>query len=117
MTDAGLLDDGRIALRFVLRQAQDDKLRQAQDDKLRHAQDDGLPKRAKGAATATLAIDPFGSPPTVTVEDAELAVAADPGWLRSAATTLRGTRLSSVRARRGDRVLVLTFGTASRFGV
>ncbi len=26
-------------------------------------------------------------------------------------------RLGSVRARRGDRVLVLTFGTASRFGV
>jgi len=90
VTDAGLLDDGRIALRFG-----------------------GLRKRGP----ATLAIDAFGSPPLVTLDDAEMAVAVDPGWLRSAATTLRGLRLTSVRARRGDRVLVLTFGGSSRFGV
>jgi predicted ribosome quality control (RQC) complex YloA/Tae2 family protein len=90
VTDAGLLDDGRIALRFG-----------------------GLRKRGP----ATLAIDAFGSPPVVTLDEAELAVAADPGWLRSLGTTLRGMRLSSVRARRGDRVLVLTFGGSSRFGV
>ncbi|HEX3465597.1 MAG TPA: NFACT RNA binding domain-containing protein [Candidatus Elarobacter sp.] len=90
VTDAGLLDDGRVALTFG-----------------------GLRKRGP----ATLAVDAFGSPPVVTLDDAELAVAVDPGWLRSAGTTLRGMRLTSVRARRGDRVLVLTFGTASRFGV
>jgi predicted ribosome quality control (RQC) complex YloA/Tae2 family protein len=90
VTDAGLLDDGRIALRFG-----------------------GLRK----GDPATLAVDAFGSPPVVTVGDTELAVAADPGWLRSAGTTLRGKRLTAVRARPGDRVLVLAFGTASRFGV
>jgi predicted ribosome quality control (RQC) complex YloA/Tae2 family protein len=90
VTDSGLLDDGRIALRFG-----------------------GLKKRGP----ATLAVEAFGSPPVVTLDDTELALAIDPGWLRSAGATLRGMRLTSVRARRGDRVLVLTFGTASRFGV
>jgi predicted ribosome quality control (RQC) complex YloA/Tae2 family protein len=90
VTDSGLLDDGRIALRFG-----------------------GLRKRGP----ATLAVEAFGSPPVVTLDDAELALAVDPGWLRSAGATLRGMRLTSVRARRGDRVLVLAFGTASRFGV
>src|ERR1700738_546537 len=90
VTDAGLLDDGRIALKFG-----------------------GLKQRGP----ATLAVEAFGSPPVVTLDDAELALAVDPGWLRSAAATLRGMRLTSVRARRGDRVLVLAFGTASRFGV
>ena len=90
VTDAGLLDDGRVAVRFG-----------------------GLRK----GSPATLAVDAFGSPPAVTVDDTELAVAADPGWLRSAGTALRGKRLTAVRARPGDRVLVLAFGTASRFGV
>jgi len=97
VTDVGLLDDGRVAVRF---------------GGLRHAKDD-----PKGRAQLTLAADPFGSPPVVTVEDLELALAVDPGWLRTVSTTLRGMRLLSVRARPGDRVLVLTFGTASRFGV
>ncbi|HTJ26956.1 MAG TPA: NFACT RNA binding domain-containing protein [Candidatus Limnocylindria bacterium] len=90
VTDAGLLDDGRVGLRFG-----------------------GM----KGRGPATLAIDAFGSPPLVTLEDRELALAVDPGWLRTAATALRGMRLGAVQARRGDRVLVLSFGTASRFGV
>lgn len=90
VTDAGLLDDGRVALRFG-----------------------GLRK----GAPATLAVDAFGSPPVVTLDDAELAVATDPGWLRAAGTALRGMRLTAVRARPGDRVLVLAFGAASRFGV
>ena len=94
VTDAGLLDDGRIAVRFATRAAQGGK-----------------------RSATTLAIDAFGSPPLVTVEDAELAVAVDPGWLRSAGATLRGMTLQSVRARPADRVLVLAFGTASRFGV
>ncbi|HTD33107.1 MAG TPA: NFACT family protein, partial [Candidatus Elarobacter sp.] len=98
VTDAGLLDDGRIALRF---------------GGLRPSTGSGQAKRGP----ATLAIDAFGSPPVVTLDEAELAVAADPGWLRSVGTALRGMRLTSVRARRGDRVLVLTFGGSSRFGV
>ncbi|HEY0393332.1 MAG TPA: NFACT RNA binding domain-containing protein [Candidatus Elarobacter sp.] len=97
VADAGLLDDGRVALRFALRQARDD--------------------RSRKRGPATLAIDAFGSPPVVTLDDAELALAPDPGWLRAAGQTLRGMRLTAVQARRGDRVLVLTFGTASRFGV
>jgi predicted ribosome quality control (RQC) complex YloA/Tae2 family protein len=95
LLDAGLLDDGRIGLRF------------------------GGVRRApgeKGSAT-TLAIDAFASPPVVTLEDVEPAAGVDPGWLRSVTPTLRGMRLTSVRARPGDRVLVLAFGTASRFGV
>jgi len=90
VTDAGLLDDGRVALRFG-----------------------GL---GRGRAP-TLAIDAFGSPPLVTLENDELAVRSEPGWLRSAGATLRGMRLTGVQARHGDRVIVLSFGTASRFGV
>ena len=90
VTDVGLVDDGRVAIQFG-----------------------GLKRRGP----ATLSVDAFGSPPLVTLDDAELALAVDPGWLRSAGTTLRGMRLTSVRARHGDRVLVLSFGTASRFGV
>ncbi|HEY6235630.1 MAG TPA: NFACT family protein, partial [Candidatus Elarobacter sp.] len=90
VTDVGLVDDGRVALQFG-----------------------GLRKRGP----ATLAVDAFGSPPLVTLDDAELALAVDPGWLRAAGATLRGMRLTSVRARHGDRVLVLSLGTASRFGV
>ena len=96
VVDVGLLDDGRIGLRFG-----------------------GLRRSASGNAgrTATLAIDAFASPPIVTLDDAELAVGVDPGWLRSVTTTLRGMRLTEVRARPGDRVLALAFATASRFGV
>jgi predicted ribosome quality control (RQC) complex YloA/Tae2 family protein len=103
VTDAGLLDDGRIAVRFAL-----------PFDKLRAGSAQGGVRKGR---LATLAIDAFGSPPVVTLDAAELAVAVDPGWLRSAGTTLRGMRLTAVRARHGDRVLVLAFGTASRFGV
>jgi predicted ribosome quality control (RQC) complex YloA/Tae2 family protein len=94
VVDAGLLDDGRVGLRFASR-----------------------PARSGKDGSRTLAIDPFAAPPVVTLEDAELAVRVEPGWLRSAGTTLRGTRLNGVRARPGDRVLALDFGTASRFGV
>lgn len=85
VTDVGLLDDGRFAVRF-----------------------------ARGG---TLAVDAFGSPPLVTLEDAEPSVAAEPGWLRAAGTALRGTRLRSVQGRTADRVLSLRFGGVSRFGV
>lgn len=104
VTDAGLLDDGRVAIRFGgLRAAGGDAAAEGEASK---------PRRS-----VTLAIDAFGSPPIVTLEDVELALAVDPGWLRTAGTALRGMRLSAVRARPADRVLVLTFGTASRFGV
>ena len=90
VTDAGLLDDGRVGLRFG-----------------------GV--RAGGAPT--LAVDAFGSPPLVSLEGDELAVQSEPGWLRAAGTSLRGMRLLAAQARHGDRVIVLNFGTASRFGV
>jgi predicted ribosome quality control (RQC) complex YloA/Tae2 family protein len=91
VTDVGLLDDGRVAVRIAALRG--------------------------GGGTTTLAIDAFGAPPAVTLEDLELALAVDPGWLRTVSTTLRGMRLTGVRARPGDRVLVFSFGTASRFGI
>jgi predicted ribosome quality control (RQC) complex YloA/Tae2 family protein len=89
VTDAGLLDDGRFAVRFG-----------------------GLKD-----GPLTLAVDPFGSPPLVTVETAEPALGSEPGWVRAVGTALRTLRVASVRARRGDRVLVLVFAASSRFGV
>ncbi len=88
VTDAGLLDDGRFGIRFG----------------------------GRGKDTV-LAIDIFGSPPLVTLEHEELSIAGDPGWSRAIASALRGLRLGGVRSRPGDRVLVLDFGTTSRFGV
>jgi predicted ribosome quality control (RQC) complex YloA/Tae2 family protein len=90
VTDAGVLDDGRFALRFSGR---------------------------RGRGDITLAVDLFGSPPLVSLEPEELSVGGDPGWTRTVATALRGTRAGEVRSRRGDRVLVIDFGTTSRFGV
>jgi len=88
--DAGLLDDGRFGIRVGGR---------------------------RKAGDLVLAIDIFGSPPLVSLEQTELSLAGDPGWSRSIATALRGLRLGEVRSRPGDRVLVLDFGTTSRFGV
>ncbi|HEV8022955.1 MAG TPA: NFACT RNA binding domain-containing protein [Candidatus Lustribacter sp.] len=90
VTDAGLLDDGRFGVRIGGR---------------------------GGRPETVLAIDIFGSPPLVTLEQTELSIGAAPGWARSLAVTLRGLRLGEVRSRPGDRVLVLDFGTTSRFGV
>jgi predicted ribosome quality control (RQC) complex YloA/Tae2 family protein len=90
VTDAGLLDDGRFGLRFAGR---------------------------RGRGEVTLAVDLFGTPPLPALEDLELAVGGDPSWTRAVATALRGTRAGEVRSRRGDRVLVIDFGTTSRFGV
>jgi predicted ribosome quality control (RQC) complex YloA/Tae2 family protein len=90
VVETGELDDGRTALRFAGR---------GRD------------------APITLAVDAFGSPPLVTLDGSELALRSDPGWLRTVGTTLRTMRLTAVTARHGDRVLVLTFGSASRFGV
>ncbi len=88
VTDAGLLPDGRVALAV----------------------------RSRGSGVL-LAVDAFASPPLVTLEDGELGIAAEPGFVRAMAAALRGTVLSAVRARRGDRLLRLTFSSRSRFGV
>jgi predicted ribosome quality control (RQC) complex YloA/Tae2 family protein len=89
VNDAGLLDDGRFGIRFG----------------------------GKRTGELLLTIDIFGSPPLLTLEQGELSIAGDPGWARSLATVLRGLRLGEIRSRTGDRVLVLDFGTTSRFGV
>ncbi len=88
VTDAGLLPDGRVALAM----------------------------RSHGSGVL-LAVDAFASPPLVTIESGELAIASEPGFVRAMAAALRGTVLSTVRARRGDRLLRLTFSSRSRFGV
>ncbi|MHB8148408.1 MAG: NFACT family protein, partial [Vulcanimicrobiaceae bacterium] len=67
--------------------------------------------------THLLCIDIFGSPPILTVEDGELPIAAEPGFIRALGVTLRGTALLRARARKGDRLLRLSFGARSRFGV
>jgi predicted ribosome quality control (RQC) complex YloA/Tae2 family protein len=89
VNDAGLLDDGRFGIRFG----------------------------GKRTGERLLTIDIFGSPPLPALEEGELSIAGDPGWARSLATVLRGLRLGEIRSRTGDRVLVLDFGTTSRFGV
>ncbi|GAC1402146.1 MAG: hypothetical protein NVSMB64_01440 [Candidatus Velthaea sp.] len=90
VTDAGLLDDGRFAVRVGA---------------------------LRGRGPLTLAVDAFGSPPLITLEEGDVALAGDPGWTRAMSAALRGMRLASVRARRGDRVIAITLGTQSRFGV
>ncbi len=86
--DAGLLPDGRIAL--VL--------------------------RSRGSRSL-LAIDLYGSPPLVTLEEGELGIVTEPGFVRTLARTLQGMVLDDAAARRDDRLLRLTFKSRSRFGV
>ncbi|HXM06316.1 MAG TPA: NFACT family protein, partial [Candidatus Acidoferrum sp.] len=86
--DAGLLPDGRVAI--VLK---------------------------RGTASSLLVFDPFGTPPAVTIEDGELGILVEPGFVRALATSLRGSVLTAVKARHGDRVLRFTFSSRSRFGV
>lgn len=86
--DAGLLADGRMAI--VLR---------------------------KRGRRRILALDLYASPPMVTLEEGELGIAEEPGFVRSLARSLRGTVLTEVSARRGDRLLRMRFGSRSRFGV
>lgn len=86
--DAGLLPDGRLALLFRQR-----------------------------AARTLLAVDLFSSPPMLTLEDGELGVGAEPPFARTLARALHGMSLAAVAARRGDRLLRLSFTSRSRFGV
>ncbi len=63
-------------------------------------------------------IDVFGTPPLITVEDArELSIESEAGFIRATGAALRGSTLLSAKARKGDRLVRLTFGTRSRFGV
>jgi predicted ribosome quality control (RQC) complex YloA/Tae2 family protein len=65
-----------------------------------------------------LCIDVFGTPPLITVEEArELSIESEAGFIRATGAALRGTTLLSAKARKGDRLVRLTFGTRSRFGV
>jgi predicted ribosome quality control (RQC) complex YloA/Tae2 family protein len=86
--DAGLLPDGRTALVF------------------RH-----------GSERCVLAIDLFSSPPLVTLEDGELGILEEPGFVRTLARSLKGMTLTGVTSRRFDRLLRLRFSARSRFGV
>ncbi len=86
--DAGLMDDGRFAILLWSR-----------------------------GSSALLAFDAFGTPPLVTVEDGDLAIGAEPGFVRAAATNLRGSSFLRAQSRTGDRLLRITFGSKSRFGV
>ncbi|HEV3091232.1 MAG TPA: NFACT RNA binding domain-containing protein [Candidatus Cybelea sp.] len=86
--DAGLLPDGRVALMF-----------------------------RRGGAPVAMAIDLFSTPPAVTLEENELGVMEEPGFVRALARTLAGMILTAVSSRRFDRLLRLRFATRSRFGV
>lgn len=86
--DAGLLPDGRI----------------------------GLLLRAR-AGPALLAIDAFGTPPSIALEDGELGIRAEPGFVRALAGGLRDMTFREARVRRGDRLMRLLFASRSRFGV
>lgn len=68
-------------------------------------------------AESTLCIDIFSTPPLVSVEDVELPIESEPGFIRATGAALRGSSLLGAKARKGDRLLRLTFGTRSRFGV
>ncbi len=86
--DAGQLDDGRFALALWSR-----------------------------GATSLLCVDVFAPTPVITIEDGDLPVKAEPGFVRAAGAALRGTTLLAVRSRAGDRLVRVDFGSRSRFGV
>jgi predicted ribosome quality control (RQC) complex YloA/Tae2 family protein len=76
----------------------------------------GLALWSRGS-THTLCIDIFAATPLITVESAELPIAAEPGFVRAAGAALRGRTLTAARSRDRDRVLYLDFASRSRFGV
>ena len=86
--DAGLLPDGRVALVW----------------------------RRRGVR-GLLAVDVFASPPLVTIEEGELGISAEPGFVRALERSLRGMTVAGISARRDDRLLRMTFSARSRFGV
>lgn len=86
--DVGQLDDGRFALAVWSR-----------------------------GSTSLICVDVFAPTPVVTVEDGDLPIAVEPGFVRAAGAALRGTTLLAVRSRQGDRLLRFDCGSRSRFGV
>jgi len=86
--DAGQLEDGRFALLLW-----------------------------KKGVTKLLCADLFAPTPLMTVEDGDLPIAAEPGFVRAAGAALRGKTLSAARALEGERILELDFAAQSRFGV
>lgn len=86
--DAGKLADGRVALAFRSRRRR-----------------------------VLLAIDLFAATPLVTIEPDDATVNSEGGFVRFLARSLRGMMLSSVSARRNDRLVRMTFTARSRFGV
>jgi len=65
----------------------------------------------------TLCIDVFSTPPLISLESHELSIESEPGFIRAIGTALRGSTLIAAKARKDDRLVRLTFGTRSRFGV
>ncbi|HET9392912.1 MAG TPA: NFACT RNA binding domain-containing protein [Candidatus Rubrimentiphilum sp.] len=68
-------------------------------------------------STQLLTADVFAATPVLTVENGELPIAAEPGFVRAAGAALRGKTLTAVRAFQGERILQLEFAAQSRFGV
>ncbi|HEV3152843.1 MAG TPA: NFACT RNA binding domain-containing protein [Candidatus Baltobacteraceae bacterium] len=88
VTDVGRLEDGRFAIALW-----------------------------KRGTTRLVCVDAFAPTPLITVEDGDLPIAAEPGFVRAAGAALRGMTLTGVRSRRNDRLIRFDFGTRSRFGV
>jgi predicted ribosome quality control (RQC) complex YloA/Tae2 family protein len=86
--DAGQLDDGRFAMALW-----------------------------KKGRTQLICADVFAPTPLITVEDGELPIAAEPGFVRAAGAALRGKTLTAARAIEGERIVELQFAAQSRFGV
>ena len=71
----------------------------------------------KKGVTQLLCADLFAPTPLMTVEDGELPIAAEPGFVRAAGAALRGKTLTGARALEGERIIELDFAAQSRFGV
>ncbi|HEX5275290.1 MAG TPA: NFACT RNA binding domain-containing protein [Candidatus Rubrimentiphilum sp.] len=67
--------------------------------------------------TQLLCADVFAPTPLITIEDGELPIAAEPGFVRAAGAALRGKSLTAARSIAGERILELQFASQSRFGV
>lgn len=68
-------------------------------------------------STQLLCADVFTATPVLTVENGELPIAVEPGFVRAAGAALRGKTLTGARAFEGERILQLEFAARSRFGV
>lgn len=88
VSDVGQLEDGRFALALW-----------------------------RKGVTQLLCADLFAPTPLLTVEDGELPIAAEPGFVRAAGAALRGKSLSGARSIEGERIVVCEFAAQSRFGV